>query len=191
MRLNVFLCFFLGSHLLSAQSDDAMVRITANDINREYKVLFAAKSEFNVIITLYSEGAVILEEKFPDSKAFVKAFSLKDAPYGRYEWRVSYGDKSFTQQFEIVSEKKLIKESISANLDEFLNLTISVKSYNKIPLSIFLYKDNGEQLDFIFWEPENDQFTKTIKLNEYNAYEIKLEILQKGDLMFSESYKLF
>ncbi|MFZ9045890.1 MAG: hypothetical protein ACO2ZZ_08480 [Cyclobacteriaceae bacterium] len=184
--------FFSTGNEVNAQYLDAMIRISEDPIARDYKILFSSAEKLPVSVTLFSsEGSTIL---FSDDQGtiqnFVKKYSLLDAPLGKYKWEIKYGNKSYSEEFEIMSEKRLIKESISAELDNLLNLRISVEKYNKLPVSIFLY-EGKKQLDFIFWEPTLDERIKIINLGNYDAYEIRLEILQKGDVAFEEQYRTY
>jgi hypothetical protein len=185
--------FFLTSGL-SAQSSDAVIKITSDPITRDYKILFSSpENELPVTITLMNRNGstAIFTDKMGVVKGFVKKYSLLDAPLGFYRWEVNYGTKTYAEEFEIVSEKRLIKESISAELDDLLNLSIKIEQYNKLPVSIFLYNGTGEQLEFIFWEPTFEERTKVINLSQFDAYEIKLEILQQGDLAFEAEYQIY
>jgi hypothetical protein len=187
----LFLLGLVTTTTLSAQ-DQTVIRIMSDPIKRDYKVLFSAQEEMNVAIALRTaSGELIMEERFNNSKAFMKAYSLDDARVGKYEWEVSYGDESFVESFTIEPLKKLVKESIAVAMDELLNLTIEVAPYNNHPLSIFFYKENGDQLDFVFWEPSGEERKKTINLSQFDAYEVKLEILQLGDPAISEVYALY
>ena len=176
---------------LKGQSS-AIIKITADPIKREYKVLYSNTEAVPVTITLKGPaGNVIFEDKFGNAQAFAKVYSLVDAPLGIYKWEIKYGSKSYTEEIEIMSEKKLIKESISATLDDLLNLTISVEKYNKLPLSIFIYDGLGKQLEFIFWEPTVDNRNTTINLSQYDAYDFKLEVLQQGDQVLVQEFKTY
>jgi hypothetical protein len=54
-----------------------------------------------------------------------------------------------------------------------------------------LYNGLGEQLKYIFWEPNEDDFKKVIHLSDLDAYDIKVEILQNGDVIFTETYSTY
>ena len=66
---------------------------------------------------LNAGGNVILSEEV-NSHQFVKLYNLEKLNVGRYKWSIAYGDRTFTEDFEIKSVKKLIKESISVDVDE-------------------------------------------------------------------------
>lgn len=193
-RINLlFLMSLMSQSLLHAQTTDAMIKITADPISRDYKVLYSSAQDNRVTVQLKSvDGATtIFEENFGVVKSFVKKYSLLDAPLGKYQWEIRYGNKTYAEEFEIMSEKKLIKESISAEMDNLLNLKITVAAYNKLPLSIFLYDGSNSQLEFIFWEPTLTERTKVINLSQFDAYDIRLEILQQGDLAFEAKYQTY
>ncbi len=191
MRAIVSSFLLLAVFLVSAQSNPS-VRISADPIKRVYRIIYYSETAEDVTITLYSNtGAELLQEKFPSSKTFVKVYSLGNLDNGTYEWQVEYGNKTYSETFDIQPQKKLLKESITAEMDNLLNLTVSVKAYNKNPVSIFLYKGNGEQLDHIFWEPTNDERSMVIKLVDYDAYDIRLEILQMGEVVLDETFSTY
>ncbi len=176
------------SLLLSAQ--DAVVRVTADAIKRDYNILFSAPVTYEVEIALLSTTNDVLMEETVRGKAFLKAYSLDKVGLGRFRWRVKYDDKVHYEDFEIKSLKKLMKESISVNREDF-KLDINVEDVNDKPMNIFLFNAFGDQIDYVFWEPTLANRTKKIDLSRYDAYEIKLKIVQNGDLAYQEEYKLY
>ncbi len=168
------------------------MRITEDPINREYRILFSAQDIYDVSIRLRSSSNEILfEEEFESSKAFLKAYSLADLRLGKYTWEVIYGSEVYEEEFQITSQKKSIEESFDVQMDELLTLKIDVEHYNDFPISIFLFDISGEQLDFIFWEPEKENSTKLIDLTKYDAYEVRLEIMQQGEVVVNETFSMY
>lgn len=189
MRYFIFTFFFSITSYLYGQ--ETVVRITENPITREYKLLYSSPTEQDVIVNIYSSsGTSAMEEKF-FTKGFVKKYTLKESVLGKYYFEVKYGNENWRYDFEIMNEKKIMKESITTSLDDLLNLKIDVKPYNELPLSIFLYNLSGKQLDYIFWEPVRDSRQLVIPLSKYDAYDVRLEVLQQGDVIISQTIKLY
>ena len=46
-------------------------------------------------------------------------------------------------------------------------------------------------LEYVFWEPTSLELSKMLDLTKYDAYEVKLEILQRGDPAFSDTFILY
>lgn len=184
--------FFLYAPVYSQNSEDAVIRITPNEFDRVYKVFFASERDYKTRITLTRivSGNVLIDETMIGN-GFMKLYSLKDAPTGTYRWTISYGNKEYTETFEVRSLNQLMKESISVNLDDLLNLTIEVQPYNTKPISIFFYNGSGEQLHYLFWEPKKGDLKKEFNLSDFDAYDIKVEILQDGDVQYSETFQTY
>lgn len=194
LKKGFFIVFLSGVAFYgNGQSTDAMIKITADPILRDYRILFSSTVQLPVTVTLVSSDGNrnLFSEDFGSVSSFVKKYSLGDAPLGKYQWEVKYGNKTYAEEFEIMSEKRLIKESISAELDDLLNLNITVEKYNNLPVSIFLFDGEGNQLEFMFWEPTLEERTKTISLTKFDAYDIRLEILQQGDVAFEAKYQTY
>ncbi|MFT4737028.1 MAG: hypothetical protein ACI8QD_001082 [Cyclobacteriaceae bacterium] len=186
----IVLCGLMSTAI--GQNSDAMIKISGDPIKRDYRIIFSAKEAVKCEVTLESiDGNSIFQEDFGTVPAFVKKYSLTDAPLGVYVWEIKYGTKTYSEEFRIESEKKLIKESIKTEVDDLLNLKITVEPYNTLPLTIFLYNGSGDQLDFIFWETSIKEREKLINLSQYDAYDIRLEILQQGDVAHEEKYQTY
>jgi hypothetical protein len=189
MRYIIFNLYTLFASYLYGQ--ETVIRVTENPLTREYKLLYTSPIEQEVIVSIFSfTGAPAMEEKF-NTKTFVKKYTLKESALGKYYFQVKYGNEIWKHDFEIMNEKKIMKESIAASLDDLLNLKIDVKPYNELPLSLFLYNISGKQLDHVFWEPTKESRQMVIPLTKYDAYDIKLEILQQGDVIISQTFKLY
>lgn len=76
-------------------------------------------------------------------------------------------------------------------MDDFYNLSIEVKPYNEMPLSVFLYNNSGKQLDHFFWELDRENRKKVVPLTKYEAYDVKVEVLQQGDVVASQVFKMY
>jgi hypothetical protein len=172
--------------------DGPMIRVYNDDMKRQYKILFSAKEEHKVEIRLVNSQNQELFNDHYIEKSFLKRYSLgQDLQVGSYRFLITFDGTVHEHAFEVMSPKKLRSESVKAEMDDLLNLTISVKAYNKDPLSIFLYKDNGEQLEYFFWEPDNDLRKKIFNLSKYDAYEVKLEVMQLGDPLLVKRFPLY
>ena len=171
-------------------AQNPMVKISADEMKRIYKVMFVSEEKQDVKIELISATNDVLMSEDISEQTFVKMYSLDKMSEGNYSWKVSYGNKSYAEDFAIRSIKKLMKESISVAQNN-LNLDINVKEFNTAPVNIFVYNSDGEQLDYMFWEPALASRTKKIDLTQYDGYEIKLEILQNGDVAYKDEFKLY
>ncbi len=171
-------------------SQAQVVKVVENALDRKYQVLFSAPAEHNVKIQLLTVDKAIIMEEDVTGKAFIKNYSLSTLNLGNYTWKVTYPGGEFKEDFEIKSIRALMKESISVALQNS-NLDINVKSFNKDPINIFLFNKSGTQLDHVFWQPDNISRSKKIDLTRYSSKEIKLEIVQNGDLAFKDEFKLY
>lgn len=175
-----------------SQSQDASIRINENPLTKNYRIYYGNTETHNVKVSLLGNGNTeLFSENFPNATSFVKNYSLSTLNAGKYTWQIQYGRKRYGHEFEILSEKKLLKEAITAEVDDLLNLIVSVKSYNIIPVNIFFYKADGEQIEYIFWEPTLDELSTTIHLSDYDAYEIRVELLQQGEPVFDETFNTY
>ncbi len=187
MKSTLLTCLLVTAISLSAQ--DPVIRITENQMDRDFKILYSAQEVYKVDIRLLSSTKDELMKESFNQKAFMKAYSLDKLKEGKYYWSISYDGNTYEEEFRIKSMKQLMKESISVNMTD-LNLDINVKDYNTKPMNIFLFDFSGDQIDYVFWEP-TDSRSKKIDLSRYDAYEIKLEIVQGGDLAFQEEFRLY
>lgn len=188
----LFLTFNICGTLRAQQTQDAVIRITPNEFERVYKVFFASQIDFKTRVTLtrLATGDLIVDETIIGN-GFLKLYSLKDAPTGTYEWSITYGSNEYNQTFEVRTKSQLMKESIQVELDDLLNLSISIQPYNTKPVSIFFYNGSGDQLEYIFWEPKEGELEKVFHLSDYDAYDIKVEILQGGDVQYSNTFQMY
>lgn len=198
LQMNRFFALFICGALIISfpsfgqTSDEAVIKITGNEFDRLYKVFFASEIEFRTEVKLIhnNTGDVVIQDVLK-SKGFLKRYSLKELPLGSYTWQVKYGFEEYIEEMELKPLKQLIKESISVSMDDLLNLTIEVKPYNTKPISLFFYDGSGEQLKYVFWEPKEGEYSMTFNLSEFDAYDVKLEILQEGDVQFTEVYSTY
>ncbi|MFY0689495.1 MAG: hypothetical protein JXQ90_20160 [Cyclobacteriaceae bacterium] len=169
-----------------------MVKVLPDVLNREYKILLSSPLPINVQVKLIGPGnEVLLDEEYVE-KAFLKKYNLGEAArLGEYKFEINYDGEFLEYPFVVASTKRLLKESITASVDDLLNLKIHIKDYNKDPASIFLFGMGDKQLDYVFWEPTIEVREKVINLSKYDAYEIRLDILQKGDVVFSETFSMY
>ncbi|MDH5609079.1 MAG: hypothetical protein OEY56_06330 [Cyclobacteriaceae bacterium] len=187
---NLFFVFIVFVAIQAVAQDVPIVRITGDEVSREYKILYSSPKEYSVQISLINEANnVILDEKV-DGKAFIKTYSLKSMAEGTYQWRLKYGRITYLEEFDLFSEKQLLKQSISVVVTDF-SMEINVKPYNKQPMNIFFYDKKGNQLDYQFWEPGEGNYTRLFDLTQFDTYEFKLEIVQAGTAIFSQAYQLY
>lgn len=187
-KLILIVSFFLSIPILAQKQ--TVIRINGDQLTREYKVFFSAQDEKNVEITLYDQNEEALISQSVYGNGFVKLYDLSRIQPGKYTWEVKYDHKSYSESIEIYSEKELLKNSIEVDFSNFI-VEINVKDYNNLPMNIFVYDENGDQLNYEYWKPNNQNRNKKIDISQFATKEIKLEIEQKGSLAYSESYAIY
>ncbi len=188
MKYSLFCLVFLWAY--SSYSQSPIIKISKNEFERQHKILFSAQESYNIKVSLLgNDKSQLMSEKFQQQQ-FVKAYDLGSLAEGNYFWEIAYGKEKHTEAFEIKSLKKLMKESISVVVEDY-QMDILVAEFNNLPMNIFLFNAYGDQIDYVFWEPSSDERQKRISLHSYDAYEIKVEILQNGDIAYKKEYALY
>lgn len=190
-------CFFVLVFVLvnwsAVGQNDVKLKIIKDEENNIYKVFFASESDYDVTIKLIrtANGEILVDEKV-SGKGFLKSYALKETLPGTYTWKISYGRYSYTEDIKIDAEPVSRKKNpIEVEFDELLNLNLQVEAKKQPPVSVFLYDGAGEQIAYIFWEPDEQNFRKSINFSTYDAYDIKVEILQNGDVIFTDTYSTY
>lgn len=184
------LIFLISISFLANAQNKTVVKIQGNQLDKNYSVLFSSPVEQNVEIKLFDESNKMLISHKMYGKGFMKHFDLSRLAPGEYNWEVTYGQEKHSEKLALFSEKDLMKNSIEVDFTEFI-VDIHVKKYNNLPMNIFMYNENGDQLEYEFWEPDKNSRNKKIDISQFTAREIKLEIEQNGSLAYSGSYAIY
>ncbi len=193
MKLRTFILSFLTlCYFISLAQDEAKIKITEDKFNKIYRVFFASENEYNVTLNLKSpfSNELIINESV-SGKGFIKKYNLSELQPGTYTFVIKYAFEEFEQEIKVLSDSQLKKQNINVSIDDLLNLKITVINPETDPLNLLFYNSSGEQLDYIFWEPREGDLEKSYNLSQLDAYDIKVEILQNGNGIFSETYSTY
>ncbi|MBV6646781.1 MAG: hypothetical protein KI790_15090 [Cyclobacteriaceae bacterium] len=161
-------------------SDESVVKIKSDNLEKVYTVLFGGPKEHDVEILLKDKrGKKLIEEQIT-AHGFRKMYQLSKLPNGKYTFYVSYAGRVYKQDIELKSREAVMQESIVMGVED-KQLTIDVKSYNREALNIFITNLDQDLLEAFLWEPKDNKRTKTIDLSKHEGKDVIVQVVQNGE----------
>jgi len=108
---NIILVFALILSLNAFGQEMPVIKITNNDTEKEYRILFSSSTEQSVQVSLLDINGREVVKEVLNAKGFVKTFDLKQVTAGTYTWKIKFGRRTFMEEFDILSASEIARRN--------------------------------------------------------------------------------